>query len=367
MLASCSAQLAWPARCRSARRRTRVTCASGGESARLLSRRELALGGALLSTVAAPRSTLAAEDAAPGAGRLALVTGANTGIGFETARGLAARGYTVMLACRSLDKANATAATLRAESPTAQFLVLDEPLELSDLRSVDSFAQSVRRTGKPLSLLINNAGIMAAPLGATAQGHECHFGVNHLGHYALTLALLEPLRAAPTAARVVNVSSIAAYGDSLVLDDLDWKKRDYGPWNAYFASKLSNVLFTNELASREPGLVVHAVHPGVVDTELARYILPPDVLEKRRADPGKSAALARLLGLRSPVQGAVASLWVATDAAAGACTGKFWLDAAQEAPAFARPGGGEAGRRRAAELWARSEEFLTDARRGRVV
>jgi len=298
--------------------------------------------------------------AASGAGRTALVTGANTGIGLECVRGLASSGYDVILACRTVEKGNAAVEKIRQSVPGAKLRVLDVPLELSDLRSVDVYADAVRRLDTPLALLVNNAGIMAAPYTLSAQGHESHFAVNHLGHFALTQQLLEPLRAGT--ARVVNVSSLAAYGDSLALDDLDWQRRTYEKWQAYFASKLANVLFTRSLAVREPKLVTQAVHPGVVDTELARFILPPEVQAEKKQNPERSAATAKLLGLRSPAEGAAPVLWVALDPAAGVDSGRFFLDANQEAPALFRPGGGAEGMRRAEELWERSQAFVDAAR-----
>lgn len=345
----------------SARRGTITVCSASGNGP-VVSRRQLGAATLFLGGSSLVPPPVSADDTPVGGGSgggLALVTGCNTGIGLEVVRGLASRGYEVVLGCRTVDKGRAAAAVIAAGVPGAKLRVLDVPLELGDLRSVAAYADAVRRLDTPLSLLVNNAGIMAAPYMTTAQGHESHIGVNHLGHFALSNALLEPLRAGR--ARVVNVSSVAAYGDSLRLDDLDWRQRKYDPWMGYFASKLANVLFTRSLAAREPLLVTHAVHPGVVNTDLARYILPADWQDGKAKDPERSAAVARLLGLRSPTEGAAPVLWVALDAAAGKDSGRFFLDAAQEAPALFRPGGGSDGMLRAEGLWQRSQEMMLAA------
>ena len=200
-------------------------------------------------------------------GRTALVTGANSGLGLETARALAAQGATVLLACRSRAKAEQTRAQLAAEG-----LAGLEPLELNlaDLASVGRAAAQVTAQANGLDLLINNAGVMAPPLQRSAQGFELQLGVNHLGHFALTQALLPLLEQRP-GARVVHVSSGAAYFGRIAFDDLQSERR-YDPWGAYGQSKLANVMTALELQRRleQRGSAVQSLvaHPGLARTNL---------------------------------------------------------------------------------------------------
>ena len=200
-------------------------------------------------------------------GRTALVTGANSGLGLETARALAAQGATVLLACRSRAKAEQTRAQLAAEG-----LAGLEPLELNlaDLASVGRAAAQVTAQANGLDLLINNAGVMAPPLQRSAQGFELQLGVNHLGHFALTQALLPLLEQRP-GARVVHVSSGAAYFGRIAFDDLQSERR-YDPWGAYGQSKLANVMTALELQRRleQRGSAIQSLvaHPGLARTNL---------------------------------------------------------------------------------------------------
>lgn len=200
-------------------------------------------------------------------GRNALVTGANSGLGLETARALAAQGATVLLACRSRAKAEQTRAQLAAEG-LAGLETLE--LNLADLASVRSAAAQVTARANGLDLLINNAGVMAPPLQRSAQGLELQLAVNHLGHFALTQALLPLLEQRP-GARVVHVSSGAAYFGRIAFDDLQSERR-YDPWGAYGQSKLANVMTALELQRRleQRGSSVQSLvaHPGLARTNL---------------------------------------------------------------------------------------------------
>jgi NAD(P)-dependent dehydrogenase (short-subunit alcohol dehydrogenase family) len=203
-------------------------------------------------------------------GRRAIVTGANTGIGFETARALATKGAGVILACRDRAKGDAAAAKIAAEKP--QGSVEPAVLDLADLDSVGAFARAY--PGDTLDLLINNAGVMMCPESTTRQGHELQFGVNHLGHFALTVLLLPRLLARP-GSRVVTVSSQAHRRGKMVFDDLNFKKRGYSPTGAYAQSKLANLLFTFELQRRlkasSANTIATAAHPGWTGTDLQRH------------------------------------------------------------------------------------------------
>ncbi|MFI5660507.1 oxidoreductase [Streptomyces sp. NPDC051684] len=199
-------------------------------------------------------------------GRTAVVTGANTGIGYVTARELARAGAHVVLACRS--EPRGTVALDRLTSEVSGARAEFAPLDLGDLASVRAFAEA--RQDRPLDLLVNNAGVMALPFGRTADGFETQFGVNHLGHFALTGLLLPGLLAAP-APRVVSVSSALHALANIDIADLN-SERKYGRWVAYGRSKTANLLFVHELTRRvrEAGahLVAAAAHPGYAATEL---------------------------------------------------------------------------------------------------
>jgi len=202
-------------------------------------------------------------------GRVALITGANSGIGWEAARVLAACGAKVLLACRSAERGNEAVARIAALSPRAdvRFLAMD----LADLDSTRRAAEQVRKDHPRLDLLINNAGLMATPQGRTAQGFEMQFGVNHLGHFALT-GLLLPLLLATPDSRVVTVSSTGHRPGHIEFADLNWNTRAYKPWAAYFQSKLANLLFTYELQHRldaaRTSTAALAAHPGGSKTNL---------------------------------------------------------------------------------------------------
>lgn len=203
-------------------------------------------------------------------GKLFLVTGANSGIGFEVARGLAGRGGAVVMACRDLEKGEAAAARIRDKNPRADLRVL--ALDLADLGSVRAFAEAFQAAHPRLDALINNAGVMATPYARTADGFELQFGVNHLGHFALTGLLLSLLQATP-GSRVVTVSSYAHWFGRINFGDLQGEKFYYR-WLAYTQSKLANLLFAFELQrrlARKGGNPISlAAHPGSTVTNLQK-------------------------------------------------------------------------------------------------
>jgi NAD(P)-dependent dehydrogenase (short-subunit alcohol dehydrogenase family) len=204
-------------------------------------------------------------------GRTAVVTGANTGLGLETAKALAARGASVVLAVRNLDKGKQAAATISNASPGADVTV--QRLDLSSLDSVREAAAELRTRYDRIDLLINNAGVMYTPQSTTADGFELQFGTNHLGHFALTGLLLDKLLATP-GSRVVTVSSVGHRIRSRIdFDDLDFQN-GYSRVAAYGRSKLANLLFTYELQRRlaqaDASTVAVAAHPGGSNTELVR-------------------------------------------------------------------------------------------------
>jgi NAD(P)-dependent dehydrogenase (short-subunit alcohol dehydrogenase family) len=208
--------------------------------------------------------------------RTAIVTGANTGIGFETAKQLAALGATVVLACRDIDRANEAMARIATTVPGARVSIL--PLDLGSLSSVREAAEQFRAHHDALDLLINNAGLMMPPYGKTADGFELQFGVNHLGHFAFTRLLLD-LMMPVAGSRVVTVSSNAHRRGVVNFDDPQSQRR-YRPVSAYAQSKLANLLFTYELqrrlATAEAATIAVAAHPGGSRTDLMRHS-PPHV------------------------------------------------------------------------------------------
>jgi NAD(P)-dependent dehydrogenase (short-subunit alcohol dehydrogenase family) len=245
-----------------------------------------------------------ATDVPDQTGRVAIVTGSNTGLGYDTAQALAAHGAKVVLAVRDTDKGNAAAARIVGTSPTADVAV--QPLDLGSLQSIRTSAEELKAAYPRIDLLINNAGVMyPSPRQTTKDGFELQFGTNHLGHFALTGLLLENLLPVD-GSRVVTVSSVGHRVLAKIhFDDLQWE-RSYNRVAAYGQSKLANLLFTYELQRRlgghnEPTVAV-AAHPGLSDTELARHM--PSVLVP-------------VVGLmsQSPAMGALPTLRAATDPA----------------------------------------------------
>ena len=209
-----------------------------------------------------------AADVVDQAGRTVLVTGANSGLGLQTAMVLAGRGATVLMACRDPQRGRAEVEQVRARFGGADATLIQ--LDLADLTSVRKAADEVRAvTGDRLDVLVNNAGVMASPPRVTADGFELQIGTNHLGPAALTWLLAPAL---VPGARVVTVSSLAHRGGGLDVDDLNFERRPYSPVAAYSASKLANLLFTFELdrraRSRGRSLLAVAAHPGLTNTEL---------------------------------------------------------------------------------------------------
>ncbi|MFI7669355.1 oxidoreductase [Nocardia sp. NPDC049526] len=230
-------------------------------------------------------------------GRIAVVTGANTGLGYETARVLAEHGAIVVLACRDTDKAKDAADRIRTPAPDATIDVAE--LDLGALTSVREAAAAIRDRYNRIDLLINNAGVTGLT-GTTADGFEIQWGINHLGHFALTGLLLDRIVAAP-AGRIVTVSSIGHRFGRIDADD-----PAVPTGNAYARSKLANLLFTYELDRRlaNTRAIAAAAHPGGASTEIFRY--SPACFRL------PNLAIARLFG-RTPAMGALPTLRAATD------------------------------------------------------
>lgn len=246
-----------------------------------------------------------AADVPDQTGRIAVITGANSGIGYEAAAVLAARGAHVVMAVRNLDKGAAARDRIVAASPGAEVTL--QELDLTSLDSVNVAAEALRSTYPRIDLLVNNAGVMWTPKETTKDGFELQFGTNHLGHFALTGLLLDHLLAVP-GSRVVVVSSLAhKLLADIHLDDLQWERR-YSRIAAYGQSKLANLLFAYELQRRlalrdEPTIAV-AAHPGGSYTELARNV--PTILHPAYRIVGP-------LVFQSAAMGALPTLRAATD------------------------------------------------------
>lgn len=302
-----------------------------------------------------------AADIPDQSGRIALITGANSGLGFETVRALARQGATVVMACRSLRKAaEARHDLLVTTAATGGVDLLS--LDLADLASVSSASETMAARYGRLDLLINNAGVMAPPRALTKDGFELQFGTNHLGHFALTLSLLPLLRGA-SGARVVTVSSGAQYFGEIDFDDLQGERR-YDRWKAYGQSKLANVMFALELQSRleteRAGILSLAAHPGLARTNLHQASLAA-------AGSRLEAIAYRLIDplFQSASMGALPLLYAATspDVESGRQYGPGGVGGMRGWPAEVRiaPAALDIGRRR--RLWEESERLVSDRMR----
>lgn len=240
------------------------------------------------------------DDIPDQSGKVAIVTGANSGIGYEAARALAHKGATVILACRSAAKGQAAARQIEKEAPkgTAVFMSLD----LSDLASVAEFVEAFNGRYDRLDMLINNAGVMIPPYGTTADGFEQQFGVNHLGHFALTGRLLDLLRRTPQS-RIVTVSSMMHLRGKIKFADLNSEK-SYNRSAAYGQSKLANLLFTYELqrklAAAGADIIAVAAHPGWAATNLQKHSGLVNYMNRFLAQSAAMGALPTLRAATAP-------------------------------------------------------------------
>ena len=206
-------------------------------------------------------------------GKVIIVTGANTGLGYEATKIFAKNNATVIMACRSLDRANTAKFQILEEYKKSNLITME--LDLGSLKSIEGFVDEFNKQFNRLDVLLNNAGIMTVPFGKTEDGFELQNGVNHLGHFAITAQLFETIKNTPNS-RIVNVSSLAHRQGKMDFDNYLFEKGSYGKMKSYSKSKLSNMLFTYELDRRikAKGLSVKvlAAHPGVSSTDLGRYI-----------------------------------------------------------------------------------------------
>ena len=261
------------------------------------------------------------DDIPDQTGRIAVVTGANTGIGFETARMLAQKGARVVLACRTPEKGEAAALRIAATRPVGSATFA--PLDLSDLDSVAAFASAIAAAHPRLDLLVNNAGVMVPPLSRTKQGFELQFGTNHLGHFVL-VNRCAPLMGA--GARLVNLASSGHRFSNVDLDDPNFAQTPYDPFVAYGRSKTANILFARAFDERHRsrGVRATAVHPGGIQTELGRHMDDSQLdgmiekMNEQLAAEGKAP-----FQWKTIPQGAATSVWAGVVAPAEAVGGRY--------------------------------------------
>ncbi len=255
-------------------------------------------------------------------GKTAVITGATGGLGAETARALASKGATVVLAAR--DQAKLATTVARIKQSTGNQNIFSIHLDLADLKSVRIAADQILTEHPKIHMLINNAGVMACPLSYTAQGMETQFGVNHVGHFLFTNLLISALLlAAPS--RVVNLSSGGHKYGCIDLHDPNWEDQEYNKWKAYGAAKTANALFAVELNNRlsARGVTAFAVHPGVIYTDLARHLTEEDIqmlsgLNKSDFPSDQDLQSKQIQGqrgkliIKSVEAGAATTVWAAT-------------------------------------------------------
>jgi NAD(P)-dependent dehydrogenase (short-subunit alcohol dehydrogenase family) len=256
-------------------------------------------------------------------GKRILVTGVSAGLGIETARSLAAHGADVVGAARDLEKAEAATAAVRKDAATNGGSFELVSLDLTSLKSVRACADELLAKGQFLDAIIANAGVMATPFGHTADSFETQFGTNHLGHFVFVNRIAPLLR---KGGRLINLSSAGHRYSNVDLDDPNFERTTYDPFVAYGRSKTANILFAVAFDRRHRGRGVRAaaVHPGVIETELARHVDPArlqaliDQISKERSAEGKEP-----FRLKTVPQGAATSVWAAVIAPAEEIGGKY--------------------------------------------
>ncbi|KAJ8669899.1 hypothetical protein QAD02_001158 [Eretmocerus hayati] len=272
-------------------------------------------------------------------GKTVVITGANTGIGKETAKDLYRRGARVILACRNVEKANEAAEEVKNVPPSKpdREAFQGEPgevlvckLDLCSLASVRECARHLLTSEPRIHLLINNAGVMMSPKEKTEDGYELQFQSNHLGHFLLTLLLLPKIKESTPGCRIINVSSMAHIGGRIWFDDINLEK-SYAPIKAYQQSKLANILFTKELArklkeSNIEGITTYCLHPGVIATELGRHL-------DKSLFPGARLGFRMIrFFIKTPELGAQTTIHCAVDEAAGNETGLYYRECKASSP-----------------------------------
>ena len=259
-------------------------------------------------------------------GKVAVVTGGYSGIGLETTRSLVAKGVKVIVPVRSEQKAMESLQQIEGDVKTAQ-------LDLSNLASVHAFASTIIDEMDQLDLLINNAGIMACPETRVGPGWEAQFGVNHMGHFALTKSLM-PLLMRSNAARVVCLTSTGHKISGIRWDDMQFENDDYDKWAAYGQSKTANALFANALSRRlkKAGGLAFSVHPGGIFTPLQRHLPKEEMVALGWINEDGSPTELAKKGFKTPEQGCSTTLWAATSPLLEGIAGVYCEDCNVSAP-----------------------------------
>ncbi|MFY0637296.1 oxidoreductase [Maricaulis maris] len=297
------------------------------------------------------------------AGKFAIVTGGYSGIGLETVRALAAKGVSVLVPVRSPEKAAAALADVDGDVTTAV-------MDLADLTSVRRFAADVLEARGSIDFLINNAGIMACPEARVGPGWESQFGVNHMGHFALTQALM-PSLISQAGTRVVALSSTAHKICGIRWDDIQFNDTPYDKWQAYGQAKTANALFANALSRRlkASGGAAFSVHPGGIFTPLQRHLPQEEMIALGWLDENGDLSELAKQGFKTPEQGCSTTLWAASSALLDGKPGVYCENCDIAAPTesegpLARYAGVDAHAcddQAAERLWAVSEALLTEA------
>ncbi|BFZ07211.1 hypothetical protein BsWGS_10250 [Bradybaena similaris] len=281
-------------------------------------------------------------------GKTVIITGANTGIGLETAKELAKRGGRIIMACR--DTVRGETARKAIVEETGNNNVILKKLDLTSFASIKAFSKEINESESRIDILINNAGVMACPKTLTEDGIEMQLGVNHIGHFLLTNLLLDKIKASAPSRIIIVSSSAHLFGGRINFDDLN-SERSYNRNLAYSQSKLANILHGRELARRlqGTGVTVNSLHPGAVNTELTRHVPFVD-----------STFIGRLLALpfryflfKTAVEGAQTTLRLALDPALETVTGKYFRDCKIVSPS-SKAQDDEVAKR----LWDISEEYV---------
>lgn len=291
-------------------------------------------------------------------GKFAIVTGGYSGIGVETVKALASAGAEILIPARDMAKAKDAIKGLGGKISIAA-------MDLSDLSSVRKFARDVVAVGKPVHLLINNAGVMACPETRIGKGWELQFGTNHIGHFVLTQELA-PLLKKANGARVVCLSSTGHKLSPIRWNDIHFTNEPYNKWTAYGQSKTANALFAVELDARmkADGVRAFAVHPGGIVTPLQRHLDREEMIALGWLGPdGEISEMAKAM-FKTPEQGASTTVWAATSAALAGMGGVYCENcniaklAGPDAPRWAEVQSHAVDKDEAARLWTETEKML---------